>query len=182
VTLPLMGGAGEESGTEVLLTGAIPAAQVSSGENLTGLRVLVVDDDPDALELFSVALALNGAEVKVGARAREALKILDRWLPDVLVSDIGMPGEDGYALISELRARPAEPGGLIPALALTGFASDNDATRAREAGFQMHVPKPVEPDNLIALVASLVRLAGDRSAARSLLRPQRAPHSQITED
>jgi CheY-like chemotaxis protein len=74
-----------------------------------------------------------------------------------------MPGEDGYTLIRELRARTAERGGLIPALAITGFASDSDAMRAREAGFQMHAPKPVQPDKLIAAVVSLAHLEGGRT-------------------
>ena len=123
--------------------------------NLADLRVLVVDDEPDARELLTLALTHSGAEVRVAATAGAALDILDEWKPDVLVSDIGMPSEDGYELIRKVRAREPERGGGIPALALTGYASPDDTARSLEAGYQVHVAKPVSPSDLVATVASL---------------------------
>lgn len=124
---------------------------------LAGLRVLVVDNEPDARELVTIVLKQRGAEVRASATAREALEMLKQWKPDVLVSDIGMPGEDGYELIRKLRALKSASGGLIPALALTGYAGRQDAARALESGYQMHLPKPVAPSELVAAVASLAR-------------------------
>ena len=117
--------------------------------------MLVVDDEPDARELLTIVLAESGAEVRSSASAREALEILDQWKPDMLVSDVGMPAEDGYELIRKVRARGPERGGLIPAIALTGYAGTEDAARAREAGYQTHMPKPVAPSEVVAVVASL---------------------------
>lgn len=123
--------------------------------DLTDLRVLVVDDEPDARELLTLALTHSGAEVRVAATASAALDILEEWKPDVLVSDIGMPGKDGYDLIRAVRALESAKGGAIPAVALTGYASSEDAERAREAGFQTHMAKPVAPSELVVTVASL---------------------------
>ncbi len=123
--------------------------------DLTDLRVLVVDDEPDTRELLTIALTHSGAEVRVAATVSAALDILDEWKPDVLVSDIGMPGEDGYDLIRAVRALESAKGGAIPAVALTGYASSEDAKRAREAGFQTHMAKPVAPSELVVTVASL---------------------------
>jgi CheY-like chemotaxis protein len=123
--------------------------------------VLVVDDEPDARDLFSLILTSYEAEVRDCASAAEALQILDEWSPDVLVSDIGMPVEDGYELMRKIRAREPERGGLIPALALTAYARAEDARRAIEAGYQAHVPKPVAPDELATVVASLAGRGGN---------------------
>jgi CheY-like chemotaxis protein len=121
--------------------------------------VLVVDDEPDANELVQTLLVAAGAEVRVAASTRQALGILDRWRPEVIVADIGMPGEDGYALIRHLRRRPLDQGGAIPAVALTAYARVEDRVNILTAGFQMHVVKPVEPAELVAVIASLVRPA-----------------------
>lgn len=129
--------------------------QSSSALILEGLRVLVVDDQRDARELLTIALKQSGSEVRASATASEALDIMDQWRPDVLVSDIGMPGEDGYELMRRVRAREPERGGLVPALAVTGYASPEDATRARAVGYQLHMAKPVAPGQLVAKVASL---------------------------
>jgi signal transduction histidine kinase len=120
---------------------------------LDGLRVLVVDDEPDARELVSTMLASAGAVVTTAVSAADALTRLARAVPDVLVSDLGMPGEDGHALIRKVRAS----GRLcrLPAVALTAYASQEDARRAVRAGFHTHLPKPVEPGVLAAVVASL---------------------------
>src|SRR6266850_1037237 len=118
---------------------------------LAGIRVLVVDDDEDARELVRVMLGNYGAEVIQAASADEALELISRQPPDVLVSDIGLPNEDGYALLRRLRGLPQTA--RLPALALTAYASSADHRRALEAGFQRHVSKPVEPVELARVVA-----------------------------
>jgi PAS domain S-box-containing protein len=130
------------------------------GAVLKGVRVLVVDDEADARDLLGVVLNKCGAEVRIAASTREALTILNEWTPDVLVSDIGMPGEDGYELIHQVRARSHNAGGSIPAAALTAYATAEDRLRVLTAGFQIHVAKPVEPVELIAVVASLAGKTG----------------------
>jgi signal transduction histidine kinase/ActR/RegA family two-component response regulator len=145
--------------------GALARADVrwpAAAAVLDGLRVLVVDDEPDTLEALSAALAGFGARVRTALSTREALAVLDRESADVLVADIAMPGEDGYALVRELRGRPADRGGRIPAAALTAYARPADAERALEAGFQVHVTKPVEPGDLAAVIARLAGGAGAR--------------------
>ena len=122
---------------------------------LNGLRVLIVDDEIDTREFLVTALEQYGAEVTAAAEVGEAIRLLERLKPDVLVSDIGMPVSDGYALIRRLRALAPEQGGLLPAVALTAFAREEDRIQALKAGFQMHVPKPIEPMQLVAVVASL---------------------------
>ncbi|MBH8553225.1 PAS domain S-box protein [Nostocaceae cyanobacterium CENA357] len=122
---------------------------------LRGLRVLVVDDEPDARQLITTVLEQYGAKVMAVASAFEALLALPKFHPDILVSDIGMPQEDGYALIRKLRTLSQEQGGRIPAVALTAYARAEDRTQALLAGFQLHVPKPVNPTELAAVVANL---------------------------
>jgi PAS domain S-box-containing protein len=122
---------------------------------LNDLRVLVVDDEPDARELVAVVLSGRGAEVITVGSAVEALAEMGRRRFDVLVSDIGMPGMDGYALIGKIRQLPLEDGGGIPAAALTAYAGVEDRMRALSAGYQLHIPKPVEPAELTTVVANL---------------------------
>jgi CheY-like chemotaxis protein len=125
---------------------------------LAGLGVLIVEDDEDARELLGQLLEpYHGRTVAVGS-VSEALSALQEWLPDVIISDIGLPGEDGYAFIQKLRALPPHRGGRIPAVALTAYARVEDRTKALMAGFNMHVPKPVEPAELMAVLASLSSL------------------------
>jgi CheY-like chemotaxis protein len=124
---------------------------------LNGLAILVVDDEPDANEMVQTLLVSQGAEVRVAASTRQALDILDRWRPDVLVSDIGMPVEDGYALIQQVRRRAPGRGGDVAAVALTAYAHVEDRVKILTAGFQMHVAKPVDPAELVAVVASVCR-------------------------
>ena len=131
------------------------AAQPEGDGQLTGVRVLVIDDEPDARELFRVILAQSGAEVRTASSARSALMILDEWLPEVVVCDIAMPVVDGYAFVAQLRARPAGAGAAIPAAALTAYARLEDRERALAAGYQMHIVKPVDPRELTRAVASL---------------------------
>ena len=125
--------------------------------DLKGIRVLVVDDEPDARETLQQILEHCNAEVRTVSSAAEAMKLLESWRPDVLLSDIGMPGEDGYDLIRRVRQLPAERGGRTPAAALTAFARGEDRRRALRAGFQMHVAKPVDLQELATVVASLAR-------------------------
>ena len=122
---------------------------------LGGVRVLIVEDEEDTRELLVASLRQCGADVTATASVAEALACLDRALPDVLVSDLAMPEEDGYSLIRKVRAREPEAGGRIPAAALTAYARAEDRVRALASGFQRHLPKPVEPADLISMVASL---------------------------
>jgi CheY-like chemotaxis protein/anti-sigma regulatory factor (Ser/Thr protein kinase) len=136
---------------------AAPAAPASGGANrLESIRILVVDDDADARALLRDVLQDAGAGVTCAASAKEAAAALEQDAPDILISDIGMPGEDGYALIQKVRALSPERGGAVPAVALTAFARPEDRRRALEAGFQRHVVKPVEPAALVALVAEIL--------------------------
>jgi CheY-like chemotaxis protein/two-component sensor histidine kinase len=130
------------------------AAQLA---RLHGLRLLVVDDDPDTCEIIAAVLACEGADVRTCLSSTAALELLDAWVPDVLVSDIAMPGEDGYMLMRKIRARKAEAGGRVLAVALTAYGSNEDRLRALSAGFQIHVGKPFEPDQLVGIVASVVK-------------------------
>ncbi|HEV2667200.1 MAG TPA: ATP-binding protein, partial [Blastocatellia bacterium] len=164
VTLPLAAPRKESSDIErdrLAGAGEIPQSHAPSPGRLRDLRVLLVDDEPDARNLLGLILTSYEAEVRDCASAAEALQMLDEWRPDVLVSDIGMPFEDGYELMRKVRAREPERGGLIPALALTAYARAEDARRALEAGYQAHVPKPVAPDELATVVASLAGRGGD---------------------
>ena len=125
---------------------------------LTGLRVLVVEDHIDTLDLLRVILENCGATVATAASASEALEVLDRWQPDVLVSDLAMPVQDGFELIAKVRSRGPDRGGNIPAVALTAYTRAEDRTRALAAGFQEHLSKPIDPEELISVVVSVLRL------------------------
>jgi CheY-like chemotaxis protein len=136
-------------------SGPLPA-QSPPGDGsgaLGGVRVLVVDDQPDARELLAMVLGRAGAQVSAAASAAEALELLGREELDVLVSDVGMPAVDGYALIGLVRDLTA---GGIPSVALTAYASEEDRRRALAAGFDAHLPKPVEPAELVSVIAGLV--------------------------
>ncbi|HEX8342271.1 MAG TPA: PAS domain-containing protein [Tepidisphaeraceae bacterium] len=136
-----------------------PAAPVSGPNDLcadiAGVRVLVVDDEPDARSLVKRLLEDCGAEVRTAATVAEAMTLLGEEQPDVLLSDIGMPDEDGYALIRRVRALPPDRGGAVPAVALTAYARSEDRVRAMRLGYQNHVVKPVEPAELLTVVATL---------------------------
>ncbi len=121
---------------------------------LNDLSVLVVDDDPDSSEAVRVLLQHSGAEVRVAASAAQALDVLAHWLPDVIVSDIAMPGNDGYMLLAQIRGATGDLG-RVPAIALTAYGSTEDRARMLAAGFQMQVTKPADPTQLVAAVASL---------------------------
>ena len=126
---------------------------VPSTTTLDGLRVLVVDDEPDALQIIVAVIAQSGADVRTCESAQAALEMLKDWKPDVLMSDIGMAGEDGYELIDKVRSLSDESGGGIPAAALTAYAREEDRQRALAAGYQMHIAKPISSNQLVAAVA-----------------------------
>jgi hypothetical protein len=115
--------------------------------------------------MLSTILAAEGAEVKTSATAREGFESLKEWRPDLLVSDIGLPGEDGYSLIRRVRNLQPEEGGTIPALALTGYVSPEEGEQALKAGFQVHLAKPAEPGKLISVVAGLAGRSSKRKSA-----------------
>ncbi|HEY2029880.1 MAG TPA: response regulator [Myxococcales bacterium] len=133
----------------------LPADNHAISVRLDGVEVVVVDDEPDARELVCAVLARAGAKVRQAASVDDALALVRAQKPDVLVSDIGLPQQDGYTLIERVRQLPAAEGGLVPAAALTAYAGENDHRRALAAGFQAHVTKPIEPADLTLLVASL---------------------------
>ncbi len=127
---------------------------------LAGLHVLVVDDDADGRRLISTVLESCHARVSAAANVSEALVLLQSLRPDVLISDLGMPGEDGYSLIRRVRALPPEEGGTVPAAALTAYARIEDRLRVLRSGFQIHLPKPIEPAELVTVVANLAKRLG----------------------
>jgi two-component system CheB/CheR fusion protein len=131
---------------------------------LHGLRILIVDDDPGTRDAVAEILTQTGAEVRVAESADQGMTAVEEWRPAVLVSDIAMPGEDGYAFIRRVRALGAARGGNIPALALTALAGEEDRRRALSAGFQMHLAKPVDIDHLTRSVVELSR-EGSRASA-----------------
>jgi PAS domain S-box-containing protein len=124
-------------------------------QRLDGLTVLVVDDEPDTLEVVGEVLRSAGAEVLTATSAAEALQAFERRAPDVLVSDLAMPGEDGFTLIRKVRARRPESGGRIPAVALSAYSGVEDRRQSLSAGYQLHVAKPVEPQELVKVLREL---------------------------
>jgi CheY-like chemotaxis protein len=147
----------------------IVALSISSGDPsvanfhhglLRNLRVLVVDDEEGAREVASAILTQAQAEVRTAASAVDALKVMDEWQPEVLVADIGMPDVDGYEFIRRVRARGPQGGGDVPAAALTAYARIQDRMRVLSAGYQMHVPKPIQPEELVTVVASMAKRLG----------------------
>jgi signal transduction histidine kinase/ActR/RegA family two-component response regulator len=133
----------------------VQPAPCFQGPNLDGLKVLVVDDEPDARDIIRRFLVSHHANVMVACNADEALQCMKSSRPDVLLSDIGMPGKDGYQFIQEVRSMPAADGGEVPAVALTAFVRTEDRRRALLAGYQSHLAKPVDPGELVAVVAML---------------------------
>jgi len=125
-------------------------------ELLDGLRVLVVDDEADSRDLVTAILTRCGSEVRCCESTADALKVFREWKPDILVSDIGMPNEDGFALIKKLRKLRLKRAREIPAVALTAYATDDDRERTLSAGFQVHVTKPIEPEALVRSIAGAV--------------------------
>lgn len=131
-------------------------------QRLDGLHILVVEDDADGRELMSTVIERAGARATTVASVKAALQALESAQPDALVSDIGLPNEDGFALIRQIRAREAERGGFLPAVALTGYVHEEERASVLAAGFQVHVPKPVDLADLMAAIVSVTRDARGR--------------------
>ena len=156
ISLPFVGVTGDQKEAESV--NPLPSEEVVTLEgfpSLEGLKVLVVDDEADTRELIREVLKECGSEVILSRSAAEALEALEKHKPDILISDLGMPDEDGYSLITKIRALPAERGGHIPAAALTAYARAEDRMRVLRSGFQFHLPKPVDSAELVTVVASL---------------------------
>jgi PAS domain S-box-containing protein len=162
VTLPLAGAVAQpgEPDDSRAARGKRVASPVDCPSSLASLRVLVVDDEPDTLGFLVAVLEGCGAEVTTASSAAEAFRLSKEVKPEVLVSDIGMPGEDGYQLIRRVRRLEDDEGGRTPAIALTAYAREADRRKAIRAGFQAHMTKPVEPSKLAEVVASLAGRAG----------------------
>ena len=157
ITLPL---APQSTTWRKKVTGGLRAQEVSNGHftslpSLDEVKILLVDDDPDTLQVMRVMLSGSKAVVQTAASVSEAMEILEWYSPNVLVSDLAMPGEDGYSLIRKVRALGTAGGYEIPAIALTSYVRVEDRSRALSAGFNMFVPKPVQPEELITAIASL---------------------------
>ncbi len=165
VRLPVRAAAPTEVADAAPASSEPPVARAPDTLFLADLRMLVVDDEADARELVTAVLSRYGAVVRTASSVEEAMRLLREQVPDVLVSDIGLPGEDGYALIRRVRALGADAGGNVPAVALTAYASVEDHRRALAAGFQVHITKPVEPADLVLLVASLAGRCAPESVA-----------------
>ena len=129
--------------------------RVTAWPSLTGVRALIVDDDPDAAELLSEGLRGQGASVVAVPGAAAAFRAFQAERPDIVLSDIAMPNEDGLALIQRIRALPSDRGGRVPAIAVSAYARADDRERSLEAGFQLHVSKPIDIEQLVAAIASL---------------------------
>jgi CheY-like chemotaxis protein len=155
----------------------IPAPAEAAGRHsgLEGIHVLVVDDEVDVRELVTMWLRDAGAETLEAGSVSEALVAMDRWPADVLVSDIGMPRQDGYTLLRRLRSRTAQEGGGVPAIALTAFTRTEDIERSRQAGFAFHLAKPVEPVQLVETVRRLAPGSRPFSACSHPDGPSNAP-------
>ncbi|HVT89055.1 MAG TPA: ATP-binding protein, partial [Tepidisphaeraceae bacterium] len=156
VTLPLAAMRHGDEPREHPTSSNIGVSAGLEGISLKGVKVMVVDDEHDARQLIQRLLVEREADVLVAESASRALEILQDESPDVLLSDIGMPQMDGYEFIRKVRSLPFEKGGRTPAVALTAFARSEDRTRAMMAGYQVHLAKPVEPQELVATVASIV--------------------------
>ncbi|MBW4461853.1 MAG: PAS domain S-box protein [Nodosilinea sp. WJT8-NPBG4] len=135
----------------------LPHDNLMTEARLSNLQILLVDDETDAREFQTFLLEQSGARVTAVASGFEALQSLDRSIPDVLISDVGMAEMDGYMLIQQIRSRPHDRGGIIPAIALTAYARDFDQQKALQAGFQTHITKPVEPALLVGEIAKLLK-------------------------
>jgi PAS domain S-box-containing protein len=156
ITLPFVGVISNEKEAEpVQSTQSEEVISFDGLPSLQGLKVLVVDDEADTRELIGEVLKECGSDVIITRSVEEALAALEQHKPDILISDLGMPDEDGYSLIEKIRALPSERGGDIPAAALTAYARAEDRMRVLRSGFQFHLPKPVDSAELVTVVASL---------------------------
>ncbi len=157
VTLPLLSTLLDATDTSVSVATGNGTHAEHQARPLNGLSMLVVDDEPDARQWLTVVLETQGAQVRAVGSAAEALDAIEALKPDALVSDIGMPNMDGYALMQKVRALPAERGGEIPSIALTAYAGDDAREKTLAAGFQVHLAKPIDPTELLAAIVNLLR-------------------------
>lgn len=155
IALPLRNLTPQDQPEKVLPTVASDRMSFDSMPSLDGLKILVVDDEEDTRELIREVLQECGSEVITARSAAEALLSISTNQPNILISDLGMPDEDGYSLISKVRSLPADEGGQIPAAALTAYARAEDRLRVLAAGFQFHLPKPIDSAELVTIVANL---------------------------
>ena len=182
VVLPLMsvrrGRAGPASPAAPESTRAFPQPRnAGSSSRLMGLRILVVDDDPGTREAVTELLRLAGAEVRAAESAETALALVEDFMPEVLLSDIAMPRQDGYTLIRRVRALGPKRGGDVPAIALTALVGDADRRAALSAGFQRHLSKPIDIERLVEAVAEL-----SAGAAPSEAGPESAPLTNTVDE
>ncbi|HEX3770901.1 MAG TPA: ATP-binding protein, partial [Polyangiaceae bacterium] len=155
------------AGSEDDLADTPTPPEVTQETRLENLKVLVVDDEEDARSLVDEILSESGATVKCASSAKEAIDLLARFRPDVLVSDVGMPEMDGFELLERVRGLPPDQGGTTPAIALTAYGRSDDLKRAAAVGFGIHVVKPVDPGTLVSAVASLAETATPRGVQRA---------------
>ena len=155
ISLPFAGVVSNQQDAEPVLIPNEEVITLDGLPSLKGLKILVVDDEADTRELIREVLKECGSEVITSCSVAEALAALEEHKPDILISDLGMPDEDGYSLITKIRALPSERGGHIPAAALTAYARAEDRMRVLRSGFQFHLPKPVDSAELVTVVASL---------------------------
>lgn len=164
VRLPLRAAQADSVRKETATAVPFSSKAQTAPASLQGLRVMIVDDEPDTRDLLQRVLRQYGAEVMTAGSCAEAIRLVQQQPPDVLVSDIGMPGEDGYDLISRVRALEASGRTFVPAIAVTGYSRSEDGARALATGYQKHLSKPVEPDRL---VTTIYQLAGNSRPALS---------------
>ncbi|MEP6849239.1 MAG: response regulator [Acidobacteriota bacterium] len=157
IVLPLTLSESERNETRVEVSAGDPPQIYEDPLALAGIKILIVDDDTDASQMLSFALQSSGAETRTSSSVSEAFDSLAEWIPNALLTDINMPGEDGYALIRKLRALSSKVTASIPAIALTAMARPEDGDLALSSGFQLHIPKPVNIEDLTEAVKSLVR-------------------------
>jgi signal transduction histidine kinase len=158
----------KETSEESQLLEQFETIGITDEPTLNGLRVLVVDDDTDSRAVIAEMLLHFGAEVLTAASAHDALQSIELWSPDVLLSDIEMPDEDGYSLLQKVRSKDKKKGGLVPAAALTAYGRSEDRVRALKAGYQIYLPKPVDPRELAVVVASLAKTNASKAPKVSI--------------
>ena len=170
VDLPRQGGdsGAESSGGREADRDSADGLGAFQGPRLDGIRVFVLEDEQDTLALLTTMLAHYGADVKGAKTVDEAFEMLESWKADVVVSDIGLPGEDGFSFIHRLRALDSVDGGDAPVIALTAYARASDRARVLSSGFQMHIPKPVEPTELVSAIEALARTSGPRDVSMNV--------------
>jgi CheY-like chemotaxis protein len=158
ILLPTLSVAGEAGAAAPRAAAAV--SRVDVRPLLKGVRAVVVDDDRDARELLTEMLRVRGAEVTATDSGAACLALLDREVPDIIISDIAMPGLDGFEMMEQVRGRPAERGGRVPAVAVSAYARHEDTERSLSSGFDAHLSKPVDVDELVVIITALAAPGG----------------------